>query len=156
MSDARFEDGEEAPLRLMAQEAGDLGVMAALVQDAVLPASDMTWSRRQHRFALLLNRFRHEDRAAALREGRPFERVRSLLVFDNVLAVRAQGISRDPDVVVSLLEIAFTPLEEGAGLVRLVFAGDGAVELSVDALEVVLTDVSRPYKAVSGKAPSHD
>ena len=155
MSDARFEDGEEAPLRLMAQEAGDLGVMAALVQDAVLPASDMTWAKKQHRFAMLINRFRHEDRAAALREGRPFERVRSLLVFDNVLAVRAQGISRDPDLVVSVLEIGFTPLEEGAGLVRLVFAGDGAVELSVDALEVVLTDVSRPYKAVSGKAPDH-
>lgn len=155
MSDARFEDGEEAPLRLMAQEAGDLGVMAALVQDAVLPASDMTWAKKQHRFAMLINRFRHEDRAAALREGRPFERVRSLLVFDNVLAVRAQGISRDPDLVVSVLEIGFTPMEEGAGLVRLVFAGDGAVELSVDALEVVLTDVSRPYKAVSGKAPDH-
>lgn len=155
MTDARFEDGEEAPLRLMAQEPGDVQVLAALVQDAVLSASDMTWARRQHRFALLLNRFRHEDAEAARREGRPYERVRSLLVFDNVLAVRAQGITRDADTVVSLLQIAFQPLEEGAGLVRLVFAGDGEIELSVDALEAVLTDVSRPYRANSGKAPAH-
>jgi len=156
MTDARFEDGEESPLRLMAQEAGDLQVIAALVQDAVLPSSDMTWAKKQHRFALLINRFRHEDHAAATREGRPFERVRSLLVFDNVLGVRAQGIARDPDLVVSLLDITFQPLEEGAGLIRLIFAGDGAVELSVDALETVLTDVSRPYRANSGKAPLHD
>jgi hypothetical protein len=155
MTDARFEDGDESPLRLMAQEPGDLQVLAALVQDAVLPASDMTWARKHHRFALLLNRFRHEDRAAAEAAKRPYERVRSLLVFDNVLAVRAQGIARDPDVVVALLEVSFTPLEEGAGLIRLVFAGDGAVELSVDALEVSLTDVSRPYRANSGKAPVH-
>ena len=155
MTDARFEDGEEAPLRLMAQEPGDVQVLAALVQDAVLSASDMTWARRQHRFALLLNRFRHEDAEAARREGRPYERVRSLLVFDNVLAVRAQGITRDADTVVSLLQIAFQPLEEGAGLVRLVFAGDGEIELSVDALDAVLTDVSRPYRANSGKAPAH-
>jgi len=155
MSDARFEDGEDSPLRLMAQEVGDLQVVAALVQDAVLPSSDMTWAKKQHRFVLLINRFRHEDREAASREGRDFERVRSLLVFDNVLGVRAQGIARDPDLVVALLEIVFEPLEEGAGLIRLIFAGDGTVELSVDAIEATLTDVSRPYRANSGKAPSH-
>lgn len=155
MSDARFEEGEEGPLRLVAREPDDLQVMAALVQDAVLEASDMTYARRQHRFALLVNRFRHEDAEAAAREGRPFERVRSLLVFEDVLGVRAQGISREEGVVVSLLEVAFEPLDEGAGRIRLIFAGDGAVELSVEALEASLTDVSRPYRANSGKAPRH-
>jgi hypothetical protein len=39
MTDARFEDGGEAPLRLMAQDAEGLGVLSALVQDAVFPAT---------------------------------------------------------------------------------------------------------------------
>ena len=156
MVDARFEDADEGPLRLMAQEPDDLPVIAALVQDAVFPIDEMRWEKRQHRFALLLNRFRWEDREAAAREGRPYERVRSLLVFENVLAVRSQGIDRsDKDVILSLLSLSFEPGEDGAGRVELVLAGDGAVELQVEALEVVLKDVSRPYRAPSGRVPEH-
>lgn len=156
MTDARFEDADDAPLRLIAQDADDLKILAALVQDAVFPITEMTYSKRQHRFALLLNRFRWEDQATAVREGRPFERVRSLLVFDTVLGVRIHGIDRgDKDTVLSLLGVTFTPGEEGSGVVDLVLAGDGAVALHVEALEVTLTDVSRPYRANSGHVPQH-
>lgn len=157
MSDARFEDADDAPLRLMAQGDSDLQVLAALVQDAVFPITEMTYAKRQHRFALLLNRFRWEDQAAAERQGRPFERVRSLLVFDNVLGVRSQGIDRaDKETILSLLSVSFVPGAEGAGVVELVLAGDGAVALQVEVLEAVLTDVSRPYRANSGQAPGHE
>lgn len=156
MSDARFEDGDDQPLRLLAQEGGDLPVIAALVQDAIFPITEMTWSRKSRRFALLLNRFRWEDRAAAEREKRPYERVRSLLTFENVLAVRSQGIDRgDRDTILSLLSLTFHPEAEGAGRIELVLAGDGAVELQVEAMEAVLQDVSRPYAAPSGKVPGH-
>jgi hypothetical protein len=157
MADARFEDADDAPLRLIAQEPDDLPTLAALVQDAVFPITEMTWARRQHRFALLLNRFRWEDRAAAEKAGRPYERVRSLLVFDHVLAVRSQGIDRsDTDTILSLLSVTFIPGAEGAGRIELVLAGDGAVALEVEALEVTLTDVSRPYVAPSRKVPRHE
>ena len=156
MTDARFEDADDAPLRLIAQSPDDLQVLAALVQDAVFPITEMTYSKRQHRFALLLNRFRWEDKAAAELEGRPFERVRSLLVFDDVLGVRSQGIDRgDKDTILSLLGITFSPAEEGSGVVELILAGDGTVALQMEALEVTLTDVSRPYRANSGHVPQH-
>lgn len=157
MTDARFEDADDAPLRLIAQDAADLQVLAALVQDAVFPITEMTYSRRQHRFALLLNRFRWEDRAAAERAGRPYERVRSLLVFEDVLSVKTQGIDRDDkETVLSLLSLTFLPGADGAGVVEMVLAGDGAIALEVEAVEAVLTDVSRPYRAPSGKVPGHD
>jgi len=157
MADARFEDADDAPLRLIAQESADVPVLAALVQDAVFPITEMTWDRRRRRFALLLNRFRWEDRAAAEREGRPFERVRSLLVFEGVLSVRTQGIDRgDADTILSLLSLDYAPGAEGAGVFTLVLAGDGAVELQTETLEAVLTDVSRPYRAPSGKVPHHE
>lgn len=157
MADARFEDADDAPLRLMAQAPEDLQVLAALVQDAVFPITEMTFSRRQHRFAVLLNRFRWEDQPANRRGGRDFERVRSLMVFDTVLGVRTQGIDRaDKDTILSLLSVAFVPGEQGAGVVELVLAGDGMIALQVEALEVTLTDVSRPYRANSGKMPTHE
>ena len=55
MTDARFEDGDEAPLRLIARDGASLPVLAALVQDAILPASEMTFYRPRRRFALMLN-----------------------------------------------------------------------------------------------------
>ena len=40
MTDARFQDGGEGPLRLIAQDAEDLKVISTLVQDAVLGGGD--------------------------------------------------------------------------------------------------------------------
>ena len=65
MADARFEDGEEGPLRLIARQAEDVVVLSSLLQDAVFPMSEMRYDRKARRFALLVNRFRWEDRAAA-------------------------------------------------------------------------------------------
>ncbi len=57
MSDARFEDAMDKPLRLIAFDAEDLQVLSAMTQDAVLPMAQMIWHARERRFALLLNRF---------------------------------------------------------------------------------------------------
>lgn len=156
MTDARFEDGAERPLRLIAQGADDVPVLSALVQDAVLSGADLTWDRPRRRFAALLNRFRWEDRAAAEAQGRPFERVRSLLVVEDVLAVRSQGIVRgERNTVMSLLSVSWEPGPGGTGQVVLVLAGDGLIALTVEALELRLEDVTRPYAAPSRKAPQH-
>jgi hypothetical protein len=151
--DARFEDGREAPLNLGALTAEDLQVISSLVQDAVFPVTEIAWRARQRRFALLINRFRWED--AGRDRHRP-ERVRSLLVFDNVLRVASQGLDRtETDLVLSLLSVSFQPEEDGAGSVILTLAGDGVIRLSVEALEARLRDVTRPYVAPSGGVPDH-
>lgn len=152
--DAKFEDGREAPLNLGAMEAEDLKILSSLAQDAVFPITEMTWQPTKRRFGLLLNRFRWEDRG---RERHGPERVQSLLVVDNVLRVASQGIDRsDKDTILSLLAITFEPGAEGAGHVLLTLAGDGALRLEVEALEVTLKDVTRPYRAPSGKVPHHE
>lgn len=156
MADARFEDADEGPLHLVARDEADLAVLSALVQDAVFPITEMRWQRKRRRFALLLNRFRWEDRAAAERAGRGYERVQSLLVVEEALAVRRQGIDpQDRDTVLSLLAVTFEPGPDGTGRVLLTLAGDGAIALEVEALEVTLRDVTRPYLAPSHKAPVH-
>ena len=155
--DAGFADGAERALNLLARDAADLQVISTLVQDAVLGMSDMKWDRRRRRFALLLNRFRWEDRPAAEAGRRPFERVRAMLVAEDVTAVRTMGIDRSGgDAVLSVLALGFAEGPDGTGTLTLTLAGDGAVALSVEALEVRLRDVTRPYHAPSGKAPSHD
>ncbi|WP_413721109.1 DUF2948 family protein [Silicimonas sp. MF1-12-2] len=154
--DARFEDGGERPLRLKALEPEDLPVIAALIQDAVFPVTEMHWDRKRRRFALLINRFRWEDKSSAERRGRAFERVQSVLAFEDVLTVQTQGLDRsDKDLVLSLLTLTFSPGEDASGRLELTLAGDGAVAVDVEALEVTLRDVTRPYVAPSRRAPGH-
>lgn len=156
MTDARFEDGDERPLRLIAQDAADVPVMAALVQDAVFPITEMRFEPRARRFVLLLNRFRWEDRAAAEAAKRPYERVRSLLIVEDVLRLRTSGIDRsDTETILSLLTMEFAPGLDGMGTLTLTLAGDGAIAIEVEAVSLRLDDVSRPYIAPSRKVPDH-
>lgn len=157
MTDARFEEGGEGPLRLVAQDAEDLRIISTLVQDAVLSARALKFDPRRRRFALLLNRFRWEDREQAQAAGRAYERVRSLLVVEDVRKVQSLGFDRgDGGLVLSLLSISFEPGADGTGRLSLTLAGDGAIALEVEALEVRLDDVTRPYRAPSGRMPRHD
>ena len=149
--DARFEDGREAPLNLGALDDDDLKVVSALVQDAVFPVTEMTWRAKERRFAILLNRFRWEDRDNAEKRRRDVERVQSILVVENVLKVASQGVDRsDKDMILSVLAVEFADDE-----VTLTLAGDGAIRLSVEALELSLRDVTRPYIAPSKQVPDH-
>ncbi len=155
-NDATFEEGREAPLNLGAAGHDDLEIISTLTQDAVFPVTEMKWRATELRFALLVNRFRWEDEEAARQRGRAFERVQSLLVVDNVLGVSSQGVDRsDGDTVCSLLSVTFEAGEDCAGQVLLTLAGDGAIRLNVEALEVSLRDVTRPYQAPSRSVPDH-
>ena len=159
MTDARFEDASERPLRLAAESVEDLSVISALLQDAAGLARDLVWMRRKRRFVLFLNRSRWEDRDRAERAGRPYERVRAVALVENVMAVRATGLDpRDPDQALSVLQLIFEPSgdpEDPSGVLRVVLAGDGEIAIEVEALEMRLEDVTRPYVAPSGKAPDH-
>ena len=156
MADARFEDGAEQALRLRAETVDDLTVISTYVQDAVGQNAEISWLAKKHRFGILLNRFRWEDRTNAELQARPYERVQSMLVVESALKVSAQGLDpSDKDMAFELLSISFAPSDDGAGQVILTLAGDGAIALDVECLDVTLSDVSRPYIARSSHVPTH-
>lgn len=151
MIDARFEDARGGPLRLRALDADDLQIVSSIIQDSVLPITEMRWDSRRRRFGVLLNRLRRENRTRD-----EVERVRSILVVEDVIGARSQGIDRaDRDTILQLLAVSVELGPDGGGCVTLILAGDGAVALDVETLEVTLRDVSRPYRAPSGKLPDH-
>ncbi|MGB0499208.1 MAG: DUF2948 family protein [Rubricella sp.] len=148
--DARFEDGAERPLRLIAADTADVDVISAVLQDAIVSGGDITWQKSRRRFALLVNRLRREDHPD---EGGP-ERVRTLVVFDDVLSVRAAGLDpADKDSVYAILRLEASG-EDGVEM-RLILAGDGEVALTAEAVNITVDDVSRPYRAPSGRMPDH-
>lgn len=151
--DARFRDGASGlPLKLRAFDGEDLDIISSLLQDAVLPAAEMTWLPTERRFAMLVNRFRWEQFA---RNGK-CERVQSLIIINDVMKVCSSGFDQNAqDLVLSLLAMRFEPGKDGTGRLLLTLAGDGEIALDVECVDIALKDVSRPYPAPSGKAPTH-
>jgi hypothetical protein len=136
---------------LAAEDAEDLQVISARLQDAVARLGDLVYLPKSRRFAALFSRFKWES------GQRVNLRVRSGLHFDGVLSVKSRNLKRGaPDAVVSLLAITFTPKAEGdpAGTVELVFAGGGAMMLEVECLDAGLADVSGEW-AARGR-PEHE
>ena len=136
------------PLRLLAEDAQDLQVISAALQDAIVRVGDILHEPRARRLTIVLNRFRWEA-------GRR-ERVRAALQFGDVLDVKARRIRQEAKAaVLSLLALTFEPNgeEDPGGTVVLTFAGGGALRAQVEALDAVLVDLSAPWP--TPRAPRH-
>ena len=139
-------------LRLYAQDADDLAIISAGVQDGLAQLKDLTLSAKARQFTVEMNRFRWETVKA---NGRgPYERVRSALWFDSVIGARAKNLKTDaPGAVVSLLSIAFEPEDLPGGVVTLTFSGGAELRLDVECLEATLMDFGAPWHVKRG--PDH-
>lgn len=139
-----------APLKLLAQDAEDLAVISAALQDAVAKIGDIRWDAQGRTLTLACNRFRWEaggKKAAG-------ERVRSALQLGDVTGVQARNLKRDAKgAIVELLTIAFEPGEAPGGTVLLTFAGGGDLRVGVECLDVALADVSEPW--ATPRRPGH-
>ena len=142
------------PLRLLAQDADDLAVLSAALQDAVAKIGDIRWDAQARTLTLACNRFRWEVAGKKVKSGVEGERVRSALQLGDVTGVQARNLKRDAKgAVVELLSISFEPGEAPGGAVLLTFAGGGDLRVVVDCLDVVLADVSEPW--ATPRQPGH-
>lgn len=125
-------------LHLFATEADDLPPLSALLQDAIVRAADIGYDRRTRRFALLVARYRWEEREPS--------RVRALITVGGVLGAHRLAW---PTAAVPLDLLALRP-EHGA--LRLDFAGGAALRLTTECLDLALDDVGEawPVKRVPG------
>jgi hypothetical protein len=139
-------------LKLAAEDAADLEIIGAAVQDALVRVGDVSFDRKARRFAMLVNRFRWEEAG----EAGPFERVRAALSFESVLNARSRNVRQDSDDALALvLSIAFVPDEDPpGGVVKLVLAGGGEIELDVECLDAVLLDMGNAWR--TPRRPDHE
>lgn len=140
-------------LRLIGQDEGDLPPVSAALQDAIARMGDLKFDAKARAFTAVFSRYRWE----AGEKGKG-ERIRSGLQIGSVLSVKAQRLKRGaPDAFVSLLSVTFEPdtstPETPSGAILLTFAGGGAMRLEVECVDLVLADLSDPWKAAA--RPDH-
>jgi hypothetical protein len=139
-------------LKLMAEDAADLDIIGAAVQDALVRVGEINVDKRARRFAMLISRFRWEEAGAT----GPFERIRAALSFESVLGIKSRKVRLESkDALASLLSVSFTPAEEPpGGVVRLVLAGGGEIELEVECLDALLMDLGEAWR--TPRRPDHE
>jgi hypothetical protein len=135
------------PLKLLAQDADDLAVISAAMQDAVAKVGDITYEPKARRLTVAFNRYRWEAGGGA--------RVRSGLQLGGVLKFETRKIRRDaPGAVIEILAMTFEPGEPPGGVVLLTCAGGGDLRATVECVEAVLADVSPPWPTTH--KPAHE
>lgn len=137
------------PLRLLAEDADDLAVISAALQDAVTRIGDIQWESQRRRLTIAFNRFRWEA------EDGGGERVRSGLQLGGVLGVRARNLRPDArDAVLGLLALTFEAGEAPGGTVNFAFADGGDLAADVECIDAALADLSTPWP--TPRTPEHE
>lgn len=127
----------ESGLKLLADEADGLRVIAAAVQDALVRPQDLRFDGKTRSFGLEANRFQWENAG----KRPPFFRSRAVLAFSGVLGVKSQNVPKGIDDMLSLLNIEFVPAAEPpGGEIRLIFAQRAQIRLTVECVDVTLMD----------------
>jgi hypothetical protein len=132
------------PLRLRAEDAEDLAVISACLQDALVSVRDLAYDRDARSFMLVANRFRWEGGGRA-GERPPFERILCGLAFDAVDGVVYRGFHRtEEDRILCLL--AIRPIAEASGgSIDLEFAAGAKVRLTISEIRCRLRDLGEPW-----------
>jgi hypothetical protein len=141
-------------LRLKAVDSDDLSVIAACLQDALIPLSEMVYLAAEDRFLAAFTRFRRECLADPT-QCAGLTQCQSVLIFNEVESVRHYGLdSRFGGVRLELLTVVAEPAPNGATDITLLFAGDAAVRLRVRVIRATLEDFGEPSSAPV--PPAHD
>ena len=137
-------DGE---LKLKAFDEDDLIIISSLCQDSIIKEHEYGYDEKSKRFAILMNRFCHESNDQ--------QRIRTAIHFDYVEDLKTKNINKDDkDETLVLLAIKFEEIKKPSGSITLEFSGNKAINLSVENIEVFLTDIGDPW--LTAKKPNHD
>ena len=140
-------------LKLSATSVGDLRVVAAHLQDAIVSVSDIANLRKNRIFLIQLNRFMWED----VEKGvfRKNKRIRTVLKFDNVISVFSKNIdSKKNKNFLDFLTIESNLLIDKSYEIKLIFSGDAVIKIKAEIIDITLDDQGSPWE--SKTQPKHN
>ena len=135
---------EAKNLKLIARTDEDLKVISAHLQDSIVSTTDIASLKKNKIFLMQLNRFMWED----VEKGvfRKNKRIRTILKFDNVIAVNSKNISQfSKDKFLDFLAIESNQLPDNNYEMKLIFSGDLAIRVIAEVIEVTLDDQGEPW-----------
>ena len=143
-----------ALLKLRAEDADDLAVISACLQDALVAVRDLAFAPQDHSFLLVANRFCWEHRVVPESSEVGYQRTLCGLTFQAVESVSYTGFSRGDDQrILSLL--AIRPQRDGGQhAIRLEFSGGAAIRIEATRILCHAQDLGEPWP--TQWQPRHD
>jgi len=131
-------------LKLLAEDVHDLNVFSAYLQDSVIVANDIKFLPKTKKLICVFNRFMWEDAEKGIFRGN--KRIRSALVFDNVLMVKSKRIN--PKKKTKILEFLAikTEIKNNYFDIRLIFSGDSILLVKAEEIESSLEDFGETWE----------
>ena len=147
-------DDSSAEFKLRAEDADDLAVISACLQDALVAVRDLAFVQQDLTFLMVANRFRWERAARSAHGEAGYQRTLCGITFGAVAAVSYHGFRRSEDErILSLL--AIWPALDGDGeAILLEFSGGATIRLEVNRILCHAQDLGEPWP--TPWQPSHD
>jgi len=147
-------DESGAEFKLRAEDADDLAVISACLQDALVAVRDLAFVQQDLRFLMVANRFRWERAARPAHGEAGYQRTLCGITFGTVAAVSYHGFRRSEDQrILSLLAIR-TALGGDGKAILLEFSGGATIRLEVSCILCHVQDLGEPWP--TPWQPSHD
>ena len=147
-------DQSGATFKLRAEDADDLAVISACLQDALVAVRDLAFVTQDHMFLMVANRFRWERAVRPARGEAGYQRTLCGITFSAVVGVSYHGFRRSEDVrILSLLAIRSE--RDGKGdAILLEFSDGAAIRLVVSRILCHAQDLGEPWP--TPWQPRHD
>jgi hypothetical protein len=147
-------DETASALKLRAEDADDLAVLSACLQDALVPVRDLAYVASEQIFVFVTNRFRWESGVRPMPGESGHQRTLCAVTFSAVTGVSYRGFRRsDEDRILALLAIRSEPDNRGKAI-HLEFSGLAAIRLEVGRILCRARDLGDPWP--TSWHPRHD
>ena len=147
-------DESGAALKLRAEDADDLAVISACLQDALVVVHDLAFVPEDQTFLVVANRFRWERALRPARGESGCQRTLCGITFGAVGGASYTGFRRsEEDRILCLLAIRAAG-DGGGKAIQLTFSGGAEIRLEVARILCVAKDLGEPWP--TQWQPRHD
>ena len=135
---------ERVKLKLLGKNQEDLKIISAYLQDSILIVKDIVFLKQNRTFIMIVNRFMWEN----VEKGvfRQNKRIRCAVKFEEVIKVESKNINqKNKNKPLECLAIKCSSIFEETYKIKIFFAGNSVITVTLEAIEVALHDLGQPW-----------
>ena len=131
-------------LKLLGKHQEDLKIISAYLQDSILIVKDIVFLKQNRTFIMIVNRFMWEDVDKGV--FRQNKRIRCAVKFEEVIKVESKNINqKNKNKPLECLAIKCSSIFDETYKIKIFFAGNSVITVTLEAIEVALHDLGKPW-----------
>ena len=135
---------ERVSLKLLGKNQEDIKVISAYLQDSILIVKDIVFLKQNRIFIMIVNRFMWEDAEKGV--FRQNKRTRCAVKFEEVIKVKSKNINqKNKNKPLECLAIKCSSTFDETYKIKIFFAGNSVITVTLEAIEVALHDLGQPW-----------